>query len=125
MYWLILIAAGLCECAFTTCLKLSDGLTKLGWGAAFVLLSIVSFGLLTIASQKISLGTAYAVWTGIGAFGTALVGIIWFKDPATFWRVFFLCGLIACLIGLKFASPEGEPEVPVAPKANEPPPDER
>jgi quaternary ammonium compound-resistance protein SugE len=106
MYWLILVAAGLFECAFTTCLKLSDGLSKPGWAAAFVLLSVVSFGLLTVAAQKISLGTAYAVWTGIGAFGTALIGIVWFKDPATFWRVLFLVGLIVCLIGLKVASPE-------------------
>ena len=108
MHWLYLILAGLFECGFTTCLKLSDGLTKLGWAVAFVLLSIVSFGLLTVAAQKISLGTAYAVWTGIGAAGTAAIGIIWFKDPATFWRVFFLAGLIACLIGLKLASPEKE-----------------
>jgi quaternary ammonium compound-resistance protein SugE len=106
MSWLILIAAGLFECSFTTCLKLSDGLSKLGWSIAFVLLSIVSFGLLTLAAQKISLGTAYAVWTGIGAFGTALIGIIWFKDPATFWRIAFLCGIIVCLIGLKVVSPE-------------------
>ena len=82
MHWLYLIAAGFFECGFTTCLKLSDGLTKLGWSVAFVLLSIVSFGLLTLAAQKIPLGTAYAVWTGIGAVGTALIGIIWFKDPA-------------------------------------------
>src|SRR5579872_5368861 len=106
MYWLILILAGLCECGFTTCLALSNGLTKLGWGIAFVLLSIVSFVLLTLAAQKIPLGTAYAVWTGIGAVGTALVGIIWFKDPATFWRLFFLAGVIGCLIGLKLVSPD-------------------
>jgi quaternary ammonium compound-resistance protein SugE len=106
MAWFILILAGLFECGFTTCLKLSEGLTRLGWSVAFVVLSIVSFGLLTLAAQKISLGTAYAVWTGIGAFGTALVGIIWFKDPATFWRVVFLAGLITCLIGLKLVSPE-------------------
>jgi quaternary ammonium compound-resistance protein SugE len=106
MYWLILILAGLCECGFTTCLALSNGLTKLGWGIAFVLLSIVSFGLVTFAAQKIPLGTAYAVWTGIGAFGTALIGIIWFKDPATFWRLVFLSGMIVCLIGLKVVSPE-------------------
>jgi quaternary ammonium compound-resistance protein SugE len=106
MHWLILVAAGLFECAFTTCLKLSDGLSRLGWSIAFVLLSIVSFALLTAAAQRISLGTAYAVWTGIGAFGTALIGIVWFKDPATFWRVAFLTGLIVCLIGLKVVSPE-------------------
>src|SRR5262245_29931555 len=106
MHWLYLILAGFFECAFTTCMKLSDGLTKIGWTVAFVLLSIVSFGFLTLASRKISLGTAYAVWTGIGAVGTALVGIIWFKDPATFWRLFFLVGLIGCLIGLKLVSPD-------------------
>src|SRR5262245_52583297 len=106
MYWLILIAAGLFECSFTTCLKLSEGLTKMGWAVAFVLLSIVSFAFLTLAAQKISLGTAYAVWTGIGAVGTALIGMIWFKDPATFWRLFVLTGLIGCLIGLKLVSPD-------------------
>lgn len=108
MYWFILILAGACECGFTTCLKLSDGLTKFWWAVAFLVLSVVSFGLLMVAAQKISLGTAYAVWTGIGAFGTALIGILFFKDPATFWRVFFLCGIVACIIGLKLASPEAE-----------------
>jgi len=108
MHWVYLVLAGFFECGFTTCLKLSEGLTKIGWAIAFVLLSIVSFVLLTLAAQKISLGTAYAVWTGIGAAGTALVGIIWFKDPATFWRLFFLAGLIGCLIGLKLVSPDHE-----------------
>lgn len=106
MYWFILIVAGVCECAFTTCLKLSDGLTKIGWVVAFLVLSTVSFGLLTLAAQRISLGTAYAVWTGMGAFGTAVIGIVWFKDEVTFWRVFFLCGMIVCLIGLKLSSTE-------------------
>jgi quaternary ammonium compound-resistance protein SugE len=108
MHWFYLIAAGFFECAFTTCLKLSDGLTKLGWSVAFVLLSIVSFGLLTLAVQKIPLGTAYAVWTGIGAAGTATIGIVFFKDPATFWRLFFLIILIGSLIGLKLVSPDPE-----------------
>ena len=108
MHWLYLILAGCFECAFTTCLKLSEGLTKLGWSVAFVLLSVVSFALLTLAAQKISLGTAYAVWTGIGAAGTALVGILYFRDPATFWRLFFLATLIGSLVGLKLVSPERE-----------------
>jgi quaternary ammonium compound-resistance protein SugE len=106
MSWFYLVLAGFFECAFTTCLKLSEGLTKLGWAVAFVLLSIVSFALLTLAAQKIPLGTAYAVWTGIGAVGTAAVGIIWFKDPATFWRLFFLATLIGSIIGLKIVSPD-------------------
>jgi quaternary ammonium compound-resistance protein SugE len=105
MSWLYLVLAGCFECAFTTCLKLSEGLTRLGWSVAFVLLSVVSFGLLTLAAQKIPLGTAYAVWTGIGAVGTAAIGIVWFKDPATFWRVLFLCTLIGSIVGLKLVSP--------------------
>lgn len=108
MHWLYLILAGFFECAFTTCLKLSEGLTKLGWTVAFVLLSVVSFGLLTLASQRISLGTAYAVWTGIGAAGTALIGILFFRDPPAFWRLFFLATLIGSLVGLKLVSPERE-----------------
>lgn len=108
MHWLLLVLAGLCECGFTTCLKLSDGLKHRGWAVAFVALSIVSFALLTLAARKIPLGTAYAVWTGIGAFGTAAIGIVWFKDPATFWRVVFLVGLIGCIVGLKVVSPDEE-----------------
>jgi quaternary ammonium compound-resistance protein SugE len=107
MPWVYLLLAGLFECGFTTCLKLSDGLTRLGWTVGFLVLSVVSFGLLTLAAQKIPLGTAYAVWTGIGAVGTAAIGIVWFKDPATFWRLFFLVTLIGSLIGLKLVSPEG------------------
>jgi len=107
MSWLYLVLAGCFECAFTTCLKLSAGLTRTGWAVAFVLLSIVSFGLLTLAAQKIPLGTAYAVWTGIGGVGTAAIGIVWFHDSATFWRLFFLATLIGSLIGLKLVSPEG------------------
>src|SRR5436305_9544239 len=98
MYWLSLIAAGFFECGFTTCLKLSEGLTRPGWAVAFVLLSVVSFALLTLAARDVPLGTAYAVWTGIGAVGTAAIGIIWFNDPATFWRVFFLATLIGSII---------------------------
>jgi quaternary ammonium compound-resistance protein SugE len=106
MHWIYLVLAGCFECAFTTCLKLSDGMTKIGWSIAFVLMSIVSFALLTLAAQKVPLGTAYAVWTGIGAVGTAAIGIIWFEDPKTFWRVFFLSTLIGSLIGLKLVSPD-------------------
>jgi quaternary ammonium compound-resistance protein SugE len=106
MAWILLVLAGCFECGFTTCLKLSEGLTKLGWSAAFLLLSIASFALLTLAAQKIPLGTAYAVWTGIGAFGTAIIGIVWFKDPLTFWRMFFLFALIGSILGLKIVSPQ-------------------
>jgi quaternary ammonium compound-resistance protein SugE len=87
-------------------LKLSEGLTRPLWSVAFLLLSLVSFALLTLAAQTIPLGTAYAIWTGIGALGTALIGIAWFGDPITCWRLFFLSGLIVCLVGLKWVSPD-------------------
>jgi quaternary ammonium compound-resistance protein SugE len=108
MAWIYLLLAGLFEMAFTTCLKLrleTVGAVRIWWTVAFLALSVVSFGFLNLAAEKISLGTAYAVWTGIGAVGTAAVGIIWFKDPADFWRIFFLATIIGSLIGLKLVSP--------------------
>ena len=106
MPWLYLLLAGLFEMGFTTCLKLSQGLTKVGWTLAFLILSTVSLVLLNLAARTIPLGTAYAVWTGIGAVGTVVIGILWFRDPVTFWRLFFLMTIIGSVIGLKFVSPE-------------------
>lgn len=102
--WLYLFVAGIFEICFTTCLKLSEGFTKLWPSLGFLVATIASFSLLSMALTRIPLGTAYAVWTGIGAFGTALVGMIFFKDPVTFWRVFFLLGIILCVVGLKAVS---------------------
>lgn len=104
MSWLYLIAAGAFEVGFTTCLKLSDNFSDWRWSVAFGLCAVISFSLLSEATKVIPLGTAYAVWTGIGAFGTALIGIVFFKDPLTFWRVFFLLLLIGSVIGLKAVS---------------------
>ncbi|MBA2762923.1 MAG: multidrug efflux SMR transporter [Segetibacter sp.] len=104
MNWLILIIAGLFEVGFTTCLKLSNNFTRLGWSIAFLISISLSFFLLNKASQTIPIGTAYAVWTGIGAVGTVLVGIILFKEPSDFWRLFFITTLIASIAGLKFVS---------------------
>jgi quaternary ammonium compound-resistance protein SugE len=104
--WLALLLAGIFEIGFTTFMKLSDGFTKWLYMILFAICAILSFYLLSQATKTIPMGTAYAVWTGIGAFGTALVGIFFFKDPGTFWRVFFLTLLIASIIGLKFVSKE-------------------
>jgi quaternary ammonium compound-resistance protein SugE len=104
MNWVILIIAGLFEVGFTTCLKLSNNFTKLGWSIGFFISISLSFIMLNKASQTISIGTAYAVWTGIGAVGTAIVGIILFKEPSDFWRLFFITTLIASIAGLKFVS---------------------
>ncbi len=105
MGWIYLLIAGVFEIVFTTSLKLSDSFTKLLPSIGFVLSAAVSFWFLTKAMQSIPLGTSYAVWTGIGAFGTAVVGILAFNDPVTFGRVFFLLVLVGSILGLKLVSP--------------------
>jgi quaternary ammonium compound-resistance protein SugE len=102
--WLILIIAGLFEVGFTTCLSLSKNFTDWRWAAAFFLCITLSFLLLNKAIQTIPIGTAYAVWTGIGAVGTAIVGVMFFKEPAQFWRLFFIATLIFSIVGLKAVS---------------------
>ncbi len=107
MNWFILILAGLFEVGFTTCLskaKESTGSVAGIWWAGFVLSLSLSMWLLSRAIQTIPMGTAYAVWTGIGAAGTATVGMLIFREPTEFWRVFFLCLLIASIVGLKVVS---------------------
>lgn len=106
MSWLYLILAGLLEIGFTTSLKMSDGFSiqRPGYIVMFTLFALASFGALNKALAGIPLGTAYAVWTGIGAFGTAAVGILFFSDPVTAPRLLFLGLLIASIIGLKMVS---------------------
>lgn len=107
MNWIILIIAGLCEVGFTYCLgraKYVDGVAWWGWIAGFLAFTVVSMGLLARVTQSLPIGTAYAVWTGVGAVGTVLVGIFFFHEPATFWRLFFIFTLIASIVGLKFVS---------------------
>lgn len=107
MNWLILIIAGLFETAFATCLgkaKETSGNEMYLWYGGFTVSLIISMWLLIKATQTLPIGTAYAVWTGIGAVGTVLVGIVVFKEPVTFWRVFFLLTLIASIAGLKAVS---------------------
>jgi quaternary ammonium compound-resistance protein SugE len=99
--WLYLGLAGVFEVGFTTCLKLSDGLRRVGFTLGFVAAAALSFWLLTLSLATIPLGTAYAVWTGIGAFGTAIVGMMFFREPVTVGRIGFLCVLIAAIVGLK------------------------
>ena len=107
MNWILLIIAGLFEVAFATCLgkaKEATGPAMYWWYAGFLLTLSASMFLLVKAAQSLPIGTAYAVWTGIGAVGTVIVGIIVFKDPATFWRIFFICTLIGSIIGLKMVT---------------------
>src|SRR5688572_16956287 len=105
MNWILLIIAGLFEVAFASCLgkaKDASGNIYWFWMTGFLVCLSISMILLYKASQSLPIGTAYAVWTGIGAVGTVLVGIFFFKEPADFWRVFFIFTLIASIIGLKW-----------------------
>ena len=104
MSWVYLIIAGLFEIAFTTSLKLSDNFTNRMWSVMFFISIYLSFHFLNRAIQVVPLGTAYAVWTGIGATGTAILGIFLFKEPSDFWRMFFIFLLIGSIIGLKLVS---------------------
>jgi quaternary ammonium compound-resistance protein SugE len=107
MSWIILIIAGLFEVTFAFCLgkaKEITGQEMYLWYLGFIVALSISMTLLIKATQTLPIGTAYAVWTGIGAVGTALLGIIVFKEPATFARIFFLSTLILSIIGLKAVS---------------------
>ncbi len=107
MNWIILIIAGLFEVAFAFCLgkaKLVTGNEVYLWYAGFLVALTSSMLLLIKATQTLPIGTAYAVWTGIGAVGTVLIGILVFKEPINFWRVFFIITLIGSIVGLKSIS---------------------
>lgn len=104
MNWIILIVAGLMEVAFTFCLgktKESAGTEMLAWWGGFGITLALSMYLMAKAAQSLPLGTVYPVWTGIGAVGAVLVGIFFFHEPATFWRIFFITTLILSIVGLK------------------------
>jgi quaternary ammonium compound-resistance protein SugE len=107
MNWILLIIAGLFEVGFATCLgkaKETTGNIALLWWAGFFVCLAISMFLLYKATLTLPIGTAYAVWTGVGAVGTVLVGIFLFKEPVAFWRLFFLATLIASIAGLKAVS---------------------
>jgi len=107
MNWIILIIAGLFEVAFAFCLgkaKETTGNEMYLWYTGFIVTLTLSMGLLIKATQTLPIGTAYAVWTGIGAVGTVLAGILVFKEPATFLRLLFIITLIGSVIGLKAVS---------------------
>ena len=107
MNWIILLIAGLFEVGFAFCLgkaRETTGTAMVGWYAGFLVSLTISMALLIKATQTLPIGTAYAVWTGVGAVGTVLAGIFIFNEPVHFWRLFFLCTLIASIVGLKAVS---------------------
>ena len=107
MNWIILIIAGLFEVGFATCLgkaRESEGSVAAFWWTGFALCLFISMYLLYRATLTLPVGTAYAVWTGVGAVGTAIMGVVLFKEPADFWRLFFIATLIGSVACLKWAS---------------------
>lgn len=99
-----MITAGLMEVAFTFCLgktKTATGTELFWWWTGFAVAMTLSMVLMAKAAQTIPLGTVYPVWTGIGAVGAVLIGIFFFNEPTTFWRIFFIVTLIVSIIGLK------------------------
>ncbi len=104
MNWVLLIIAGCFETGFAFCLGKMKGLSGTPWcrwGTGFLFCLILSMVLLAKSVQTIPIGTAYPVWTGIGAIGTVIVGILFFNEPATFWRLFIVTTLILSVVGLK------------------------
>jgi len=103
--WLALLAAGLFEIAWAFGLKYSDGLTRF-WPTAATLIAIaLSFGLMAIALKSLPFGTAYAMWTGIGAVGSIIVGMLVYSESADPIRILCLTLIVAGMVGLKLNSP--------------------
>lgn len=104
MAWVWLVIGGLFEIGFTTALRFVDGFRNVGWTLAFLVSVILSMGLLEYASRTIPMGTAYAIWGGIGAAGTVIVGICFFGESLGTIRLLLLLGLIGCIVGLKLVA---------------------
>lgn len=103
MAWLIVVVAGLFETAFAVLLKQSHGVTRLWPTVGFAICALISFGLLTYALKKLEVGSAYAVWTGIGAAGTALVGVWALGESASMLKLVSIGLILAGVIGLNLA----------------------
>ncbi|HEV2866674.1 MAG TPA: multidrug efflux SMR transporter [Allosphingosinicella sp.] len=104
MAWLWLIVGGVFEVGFTTSLRFVEGFRNLPWTAAFLASVTVSMGLLEYAARTIPMGTAYAVWGGIGAIGTVAVGMMWFGESATTLRMLLILGIVGCIAGLRLTA---------------------
>lgn len=104
MAWFYLILGGVFEVGFTTTLRFTEGFRNLPATAGFLVCVFLSLFFLDVAARSIPLGTAYAIWTGIGAIGTVGIGMIWFAEPATAVRGLLILGIIGSAIGLKLTS---------------------
>ena len=104
MAWFWLIIGGLFEVGFTTSLRFVEGFRNLGWTGAFLVSVAISMGLLEYAARTIPMGTAYAVWGGIGAVGTVIVGMAFFNEPTTTLRVLLILVIVAAIAGLRLSA---------------------
>ena len=105
MAWLLLVLAGLFEVCWAIGLKYTDGFTRLWPTVGTVAAMVISLGLLGLAMKSLPVGTAYAVWVGVGAVGTAILGIVLLGEPANAGRLISLGLIVAGIVGLKLASP--------------------
>ena len=104
MAWFWLILGGLFEVGFTTSLRFVEGFRHLHWTLAFLVSVALSMGLLELAARTIPMGTAYAVWAGIGAVGTVVVGMAFFHEPATTIRLLLILAIVAAIAALKLTA---------------------
>jgi quaternary ammonium compound-resistance protein SugE len=104
MAWFWLILGGLFEVGFTTSLRYVDGFRNAPWTLAFLVSVTISMGLLELAARTIPMGTAYAVWGGIGAVGTVLVGIAFYNEPSSLIRILLIFAIVAAIAGLKLTA---------------------
>ena len=102
--WFWLILGGFFEVGFTTSLRFVDGFRNVPWTIAFLVSVAISMALLEVASRSIPMGTAYAVWGGIGAVGTVIVGLIWFSEPSSLIRILVILVIVAAIAGLRLVS---------------------
>jgi len=104
MAWFWLILGGLFEVGFTTSLRFVEGFRNVPWTLAFLVSVGLSMGLLELAARSIPMGTAYAVWAGIGAVGTVIVGMAFFNEPATTIRLLLILAIVAAIAALKLTA---------------------
>ena len=104
MAWLWLILGGLFEVGFTTALRFVDGFRNVPWTLAFLVSVTLSMGLLELAARTIPMGTADAVWGGIGAVGTVIVGMAFFSEPTTTIRMLLILAIVGCIAGLRLTA---------------------
>ena len=104
MAWIWLVIGGFFEVGFTTSLRFVEGFRNIGWTIVFLVSVTISMGLLELAARTIPMGTAYAVWGGIGAIGTVIVGMIWFGEPSTTIRMLLILVIVGGIAGLRMTA---------------------